>query len=704
MPIKNKFLLAITILTPFLSGAVLADDEDEFEDDLESFYGDEDFVSIATGTKKSIEKAPSVASVITAEEIKNIGARNLAEVLDTIPGLHASKSGQNLTPEFWFRGITSTYNPQTLIMVNGVSIKSVVRGDAHTVWGEFPIQSIERIEIIRGPGSALHGADAFSGVINIITKRHGDIDQTTFGAMIGEFNTQNVWLNTGGSLGNWDIGFSFEALSSDGYEGVIETDAQTIIDQVAAGLDIPPASLAPGLMSTGFRSIDFWLMADSEYFSVDLGLQLRDEIQSGQGITETLDNEGEFGGDKEIIKVSLKSVEVSEYLKVDGYINYYRSNQKIDRNVMLFPRGAFFGAFPDGFIGNPGWEEDYLKLETSLRYDGIKDSLLTFGLGYEKQDLYEVTESKNFNADLTPRSGGLEDVTDTAEIFMPEADRENKFFYVQLESRIAPDWELVLGARQDDYSDFGSTVNPRAALVWSTSLNLTTKFLYGRAFRAPAIAELLTINNPVALGNPDLDPEMIDTFEVAFAYKFSPELHIDFNFFRYDIEDFITFVPDVNGVTATAQNLGQRKGVGFESSVDYKFSNDLRLRGNFSFIEAEDKLANDEVGEYPARQSYLRLEWKPFENFKFIPQLTYISERERVPGDPREELEGYMLTNLLSQYQFNENSQIELIISNAFDDDVREPSSAGTTLGQINIPNDLPQAGRAVYLRYSMGF
>ena len=111
-----------------------------------------------------------------------------------------------------------------------------------------------------------------------------------------------------------------------------------------------------------------------------------------------------------------------------------------------------------------------------------------------------MTESKNFYADFSPRPNGVEDVSDTDEVFMPEADRESYFVYVQGVVQMAPDWELTAGGRFDDYTDIGSTTNPRLALVWSTSLNLTTKFLYGRAFRAPSFAELLTLNNPVALG------------------------------------------------------------------------------------------------------------------------------------------------------------------------------------------------------------
>lgn len=714
----NKITLAVLAIATFClqlvslshaANAATADEleefsDDEFEEGLEDFYGDEEFVSIATGTKKAIHKAPSVASVVTSEDIRNMGASNLSQVLETVPGLHASRSGQNFTPEFWFRGIISTFNPQTLLMINGVSQKSVVRGDSHTVWGEFPVHAIERIEVIRGPGSALYGADAFSGVINVITKKNISEQPIEVGVAAGSFSTTNLWLNAGKKINDWDLSLNFEFLAGDGSAGFVETDAQSHIDEFAATLNIPPASNAPGNLSTSFQAIDLWLSAENDLFSIDFGLQDRSDIGTGQGALEVIDHQGRLNNYKYNLKFALKAMEISKDSKISGYFNYYGSSQEVEKNLLLFPEGSFFGAFPDGFIGNPGWEEYTTKLEFDYDYLGFKSSQLKVGVGYEKQDLFKVTESKNFNPDLSPRVDGLVDVSDTAEIFLPEADRSNQYLFAQIVSQLAPDWELTAGARYDDYSDFGSTVNPRLALVWSTSLKLTTKFMYGQAFRAPAFAETLVVNNPVALGNPNLKPETIETLEAAFIYKASPELTIDFNIYNYEIEDSITFVPDSNGVTATAQNLGRIKGKGFESSISYKVSAGLGVSANIAYVDAQDEVANDDVGEYPEWQSYLMVNWKINDQFRLNSQLFYIGERERVPLDLRDKVSSYLNTNIALEYEINENSRLELLATNLFDDDIREPSSPATTLGQVNMVNDLPQGGRAGYLRYRYSF
>ena len=697
-------LLAILALATG-SSLVLADQHEGFdeydgvEDELADYYGDEDFISLATGTKQLIHKAPSIASVITAEQIRTMGARNLTQVLDTVPGLHASRSGQLLAPEYWFRGITSTFNPQTLMMINGVSTKSVVRGDNHVVWGEFPIHAIDRIEIIRGPGSALYGADAFSGVINIITKKSSENAKSEIGVMNGSFATNNLWLNNQYKIGQWTLASNFEYLESDGYEGLIDADAQTNIDIFAATLGVPPASLAPGYLSNQFKSLDLWLAAENDWLSFDIGLLKRYDLGSRLGATEVLDNKGIDEGYKNLLSISVKEQPLNETLFYSVKLSFYGSSQEIKNDFLLFPEGAFLGSFPDGFIGNPGWEEETTKFELDFNYLGFEKSDVKMGIGYERQNLYRVVEQKNFFSDFSPRPEGVVDVSDTPEVFMPEADRESHFAYIQSVSQIAPDWELTAGARIDDYTDFGSTFNPRAALVWSTSLKLTTKFLYGKAFRAPAFAELLVVNNPIALGNPDLKPETIDTYELAFNYNFSPELSFDLNIYNYQIEDFITFTPDPNGITLTAQNVGERTGNGFEANVDYSLSRAFKLYANIAFVNAQDDLMNADAGNYPNFQSYIRAEWKLADNWSLNTQISSIGNRKRTTNDTRNDLGGYTMVNFNSKYQFSDTKTfMELVISNAFDEDIREPSSSNTTFGGINVPNDIPQEGRAIFL------
>ena len=173
------------------------------EEEFELAYGDESFISIATGRSQLISKAPAVASIITAEQIEQSGARNLDDVLESVPGLHVSSSSTRLSPVYTIRGISTDRNPQVLVLLNGIPTTNLYFGDRGPV-SSMPIRAISRVEIIRGPGSAVYGADAFAGVINIITKTAEEYDGFTVGARIAEFDTREAWLSYGKS-GDIDI-------------------------------------------------------------------------------------------------------------------------------------------------------------------------------------------------------------------------------------------------------------------------------------------------------------------------------------------------------------------------------------------------------------------------------------------------------------------------------------------------------------------
>ena len=122
------------------------------EEDLALVYGDKSTVSIATGSHQAITRAPSAATVITSHDIEAMGATNLDQALESVPGLHVSMVHVALNPIYEFRGIATKYNPQVLMLVNGIPITNVFWGDRSQLWGGMPLENVARIEVIRGPG------------------------------------------------------------------------------------------------------------------------------------------------------------------------------------------------------------------------------------------------------------------------------------------------------------------------------------------------------------------------------------------------------------------------------------------------------------------------------------------------------------------------------------------------------------------------
>lgn len=703
----KKLSIVLLFFLSYTTFTVAENEFDDIDDEFGDFYAGVEFVSIATGSKTSLDKAPAIASVITAEDMRKRGVRNLSEALATVPGLNVSRSSQVMAPKFNFRGITSTFSPQTLLMINGTPLKSVVRGDNHAAWGEYPIHSIARIEIIRGPGSALYGADAFAGVINIITKGAEAINNGSVGGAIGSFDSKSLWFNAAHQGLGYEVALNAEYSQSEGYKEIVQIDAQTALDAIANDVfNLPAVSLAPGSVNTSFEVLDIFVEAKISQFQFNLGLQERRDIGTGQGVTEALDPNGRFGSQKFIFDVKHETDEFESGWKLKSKLSYYRSAQTINENLHLFPPGAFFGRFPDGLIGNPEWQEDNTNFNLKADNAALKSHFISIGIGFTRADLFKVTETKNFYPDLSPRPAGIEDVSDTSEVFMPEASRNSGFIYLQDIWQISPDWELITGLRWDDYSDFDSTINPRLALVWSTSFRSTTKLLYGRAFRAPNFAELLVINNPVLLGNPNLSPEVIDTYEISYSIKVGQSASLNINGFHYQIDDFITFSPDSGASTSTAQNVGKREGYGLEVESSVNLFETINIKANYSYVKAKDKLLKDDVGDYPNHQLNAVIDWDINTYWHLNLTANLVGERLRTPHDIRKSLDGFTNLSLNLSYMNSSNGiEIALSAKNIMNDDIFEPSTGPSSEGgAVNIPYDIPQSGSAYYLNVSKAF
>ena len=653
------------------------------DDDLLSLYGDESFVTIATGRKQLISRAPAVASVITADDIRRIGAKDLDDVLEAVPGVHVSKRAAGYNSVYTIRGIASPFNPQVLMLINGVPLTNLFLGNRGELWAGMPVENISRVEVIRGPGSAVYGADAFAGTINIITKTADEINGFESGVSAGSFDTQRAWAQYGGAYAGWDLAFSLELLTTEGQSETVDADLQTVFD----GMLGTTASFAPGGVDTGKDSVDARIELVKDEWMIRAGYQGRRGVDAGAGSFDALDPLGEGESDRFNFDVTYHNHNFSDSWAVKAQLSYFDVATKTD--LVLLPPGFFNGVdpFPDGVIGNPHVYERHTRLDFSGFYTGVDGHDFRVGTGYHYLDLYRVEETKNFMILPGPfialLPGGLTDVSNTAP-FTQEKTREVFYAFIQDEWRFARDWSLTGGVRYDHYSDFGDTVNPRAALVWNTSYNLTSKLLFGRAFRAPSFAEQFNINNPIAVGNEDLDPEVINTYELAFDYVYSNELRTGLNLFYYEMQDIIRFTP-------VAMNTGDQTGHGFEFEFEWNATDKLTLLGNYAYQESEDEDSDSDTPNAPGQQVYFRADYQLFPKWALNSQVNWVMDRERAAGDARPDVDGYTTIDIsLRGMEVFPGVEVAFSVRNLTDEDVFEPS-----LAPGNIPNDLPQAGRS---------
>ncbi len=661
----------------------------EEEEDLEDFFGGEEMIKIATGELQHISKAPAVASVITAQDIKKMGANDLDEVLESVPGLHVSFDSQLYRSVYAVRGIASQINPQILFLINGLPISNLYLGNRGIGWSQMPVETISRIEVIRGPGSAIYGADAFSGTVNIITKAAEHIKDNQIGFKTGSYNTAGVWGAYRAKTDNAQFGLTLEYQTTDGHDEIIESDLQTIID----GLATTNASFAPSSVNLSQESFDLRADLVTGHWQFRVGVQNRYDLGTGAGIAESLDPQGRFESNRRNADITYHNPTAAKHWDVTLQAAYFYITQEVSDNLILFPAGstALGPVYPVDITGNPEVFEEHYRFNATAFYKGFDAHSIRIGTGYHNANIFRVRESKNFaldaNGDLINPGDPIVRVDDSPFIFLPESSRENNYFFIQDIWQLDNDWELTSGIRYDHYSDFGDTVNPRLALVWTTSHSLTTKILYGQAFRAPSFAETRNQNNPVAVGNLNLVPEEMETLELAFDYHPSQGARYSFNIFRYIWDDIISFVPDVGATTSTAQNQGKQTGYGVEFEFDYKINTALNLFGNIAVQESTDEASNTDTANVPQKQLYLGLYWKVDDEWQLNHTLNSVIDRTRTPGDPRPQIDDYIMINTrLIYHPRNSHWQFGFKINNLLDEEAFEPASPSIT-------NDLPLAG-----------
>jgi len=693
------------------------------EDALLALYGDEETISVVTGKAQPISSAPAGATVITAEDIRAMGAVDIDDVLEAVPGLHVSRN-QSYNPLYTIRGIYSTVNPQVLVLINGIPITNVFQGDRNSIWGGMPVEGIARIEVIRGPGSAVYGADAFAGVIDIITKTAEDIEGSEVGGRVGSFDTREAWALAGGNRWGYDIAFTFEYLDTNGQREKIDRDAQTLLD-MDTGTE---ASLARGPVNQAREAIEARLNVSRGLWRFRAGLQRRSNWENGAGVQQALDPHNRFQSNRWNADLTYHDPAFAPDWDVTAQASYLDTSQEVTQDLRLYPPGSnpypppfdsLLPPFPDGVIGNAEVYERHYRLNFSAFYSGFRRHEVRLGTGYQRADMHKTKEEKNFDFSRNPLDcinapdpqnppafcpgGPVVDVSGTPLEFLRERDRKNTYLFVQDVWDFANDWELTAGVRYDYYDDFGGTTNPRLALVWATTRTLTSKLLYGRAFRAPSFAELYNRNNPVAVGNDDLRPETIETVELAFDWRPRSDLQFGFNSFYYEWDDIIRFVPDpASGMQENvAENTGEQTGYGLELQGYWRPIRNLKLGGNYAYQQSEDQETNQDAGNAPHHQLYFQGDWEFRADWYLNSQLNFVLDRDRPPGDDRSALDNYAILDLTLRHR-NRRLGIEtaLGVRNLLDQDAREPSQLGANPGRppaALIPNDFPLPGRAFF-------
>lgn len=686
MRCRSVAVIVFILLSMFFSMPIWAEDKAM---EKEWLLSEEMMVISAAKFEQPLSEAPAIMTVISAEDIKNMGARDLKDVLKTVSNMDAAIDylGRYGTT---IRGIKTVYSEKVKLLINGHSVNDPLYGGATWTYDDLALNNVKRIEIIRGPGSALYGTNAFVGVINVITKDVEDIAGYQVKAEAGSFKTKGANILFGKKLGLLGISGYAEYKDSDGPKLLIERDS----------LSGTPLTHAPGLTNRWIQQKDFNLNLVYKNFD------LKTKLTTGErgpylGLGYAVNDETVIYKNQMFAELSHKYSREAMNLLTKIYWDQY----KYEAFYEMYSEGFAIpgiGAFPDGFLGKATTLDRTLGVESQATYDLSTNNKLVGGIVFENINQLDATYMLNFHP-LTYRPYGfLKDISGELNWQKRGAKRDVYALYLQDTFKISKDLIFTLGSRYDHYSDFGKTINPRGSLVWKELLPKTTlKVLYGTAFRSPNFAELYNQNNPAVVGNENLKPEKIKTTEASLGYEFTRTAKLSITYFDNTIKDLITVGPKpAPTLPANFINQGQQRVKGGEVEIQERITSRIKASMNYSYQKGADEATGLRIPEVPVQKGGLRTTIDLSKYVIMNSDLIMVGKRLRGAGDVRPNLGGYGIVNLnLLVKEIGKGLEISAAIGNLFDRKYADPSPATS-----KVPNDYPQEGRNIFVETSYRF
>jgi outer membrane receptor for ferrienterochelin and colicins len=620
---KRFFLSALLLAPAFLITAQDSNQVNLAGMSLEELMGVK--VVSASGRAQTVSEAPSTIRVITAQQIEERGYERLSDVLRDMEGVDVIHAGGYFPNIVYFRGLYGADNLRTLFLIDGIRENNLV-GASDLFGAAYPLHNVERIEIIWGPASAIYGADAFGGVINVITKKGKDLNGLQYEKGIGSFGTTAERASFGMMRQNLDVSFAASMYSTDGprftnrdpfYHGSFVDKAWSFNGQVAYtykrlkstigyriydtpmswGLIIPSATKQLNLPSQGNNN------------SGAIGLLMQDVRNEKPNLYEPVSSTGFLRLD----------VNASPRLNLTGEF-IYRETGVSDRSYVYLSIDSFplFNADGDTIQlteVDTAANGDTISVTTLLDTSHIyrlpifnwSNRLRTdLKANYEINDNQDLLVGVDFSQDNLERGNRpTKQDTNTYVIdgiplrniytsFRPRLSyiRNNFGTYAQymLRTTLLNKTSFTAGFRYDSNTDFQSPLSPRLGIVINPKEQYTIKLLYGMAFRAPTITEVTSADNA---GRPITDPERVQTYELNFIYKPSARWLVQINAFQNNLDNIFVLNSLLGGGFQQKQTKGEAQINGLELHVDFIPINKVSSFANFTYQAGEQ---NDTSG------------------------------------------------------------------------------------------------------------
>ncbi len=657
-------------------------------------------ISLAAGRAQSLEEAPGIAGVVTAEEIRRSGARTLEDVLVMVPGVEVLKDDLGrgrIVVRGVPGGVATGSSENVLVLYDGHRLNEDIDGGATIVNLDLPVANVKKIEIVRGPGSALYGANAFLGVINIVTQTVDDLNGVEVAADAGSFTSAGGSVLLGRLIGAATVSGFLDYRTTDGPRLPVRADGWTPVDLALAPFGVPAASRAPGSTVEDRRSVDGSLAVSVERWR--FAARFKDDRGGGYiGFGDVLGTRNALDTRQVALDATYRAT-VHRLGDVTARASFTENRTEMvldplppNASVVL-PAGGLL-VLSDGVLVDAHLNSRRLGGDLALDRALGKHHRATLGVAFDHEATFGLETRGNFDpVTRFPRAFGDEPP------LIPESRRGVASAFVQDVWSPTPRLGVTAGLRFDHYSDFGGTLNPRLAAVVRLPRGVSLKLLYGRAFRSPSFLELF-LDFPGYQGTASLKPATIETLEAALVYR-KRNLRLSANYYANFLRSFIA--PDRPFNPAQDAHIVNMPGIdaqGVELEARRSFGSRHALFASYAYQRPEDHVTGRRLADAPAHLANLGATIGLGDSLSLTPTLLLRGARPRAAGDARPDLRGYGLVNLTLRARnlLRSRLEVDLLARNLFDRRYADPAPAN------GVVDDYPRPGRALYLRMTCGF
>jgi outer membrane receptor for ferrienterochelin and colicins len=612
-----------------------------------------DSVEGAARHTQRLTEAPASVTVITATDIETFGWRTLADVLRSVRGFHVTYDRNYSYVGVRAFGRPTDYNNRVLVLLNGHRVNDSIY-DGALIGTEFPLDMamVDRIEVVRGPGSALYGTSAFFAVVNVISKRGAHVSAGDVQLEAASLDTYKVRASHGWSDADGrDLLLSVTRYQSGGHGSLYfrEFDAPETNDGVAMGNDDDKAT-------------DFLATARLGNFQFNGVVGDRTKrVPTGSWGT-TFNDPGYFTRD----------------VRGWGAVGYTRDMGPTSLTVGgYYDRYHYSGLYPFGPLYDDGAFTDALGGDATVRWRAGRHAFTT---GVEQRTNLRQHQWYGLGADR--------DIDDR------RSSREIAAF-AQDEISLTPRFTAVVGARYDWWSLKGGTGRPRLGLVYRTADDTAIKALYGEAYRAPNLYELYYTSAQVTAAG-DLKPELARTMELVFERRLGRRVRATATGYYTRSSNLIDpeFAYD-ESIQYVNKESARSSGVEFEA--ESRWTSGLMVRGSLAIQRAVASDSGALLSNAPSELGTVHVA-APFWRRQLVlaSESLFTAGRTTVGGDM---LPSFWLTNLTVTYRpVRLPLTVGASLYNAFDASFADP--VGVEFRQPAIPQD----GRTAAVRVTVKF